>query len=87
MVAGAGEVKIFGQYVPVKAEVRNLDMFSAHADADEILGWLGQFRRPPRMTFITHGEPAASDALRHRIEESLGWACTVPDYKDRFDLD
>lgn len=87
MVAGAGEVKIFGQYVPVKADVRNLDMFSAHADADEILGWLGQFRRPPTMTFITHGEPAASDALRHRIEENLGWACTVPDYKDRFDLD
>jgi metallo-beta-lactamase family protein len=86
MVGGAREIKIFGKYVPVNAEVGNLDMFSAHADADEIMGWLGQFKRPPRMTFVTHGEPAAADALRHRIEERLGWACTVPEYKDRFDL-
>jgi metallo-beta-lactamase family protein len=86
LVGGAREIKIFGKYVPVNAEVGNLDMFSAHADADEIMGWLGQFRRPPRMTFVTHGEPAAADALRHRIEEQLGWACTVPEYKDRFDL-
>jgi metallo-beta-lactamase family protein len=86
MVGGAEEVKIFGRYVPVKAEVRNMDMFSAHADADEIMGWLGQFRQPPKMTFVTHGEPAASDALRHRIEEQLGWACMVPDYRDRYDL-
>ncbi|MBI1182211.1 MAG: MBL fold metallo-hydrolase [Alphaproteobacteria bacterium] len=87
MVGGAREVKIFGQYVPVNAEVHNMDMFSAHADADEIMGWLGQFKRPPRLTFITHGEPAASDALRKRIEEHLGWACAVPEYKDRYDLD
>ncbi|WP_346324859.1 MBL fold metallo-hydrolase [Emcibacter sp. SYSU 3D8] len=87
IVAGAREVKIFGNYVPVRAEVQNMDMFSAHADADEIMAWLGGFRRPPKMTFVTHGEPAAADALRHRIEEGLGWDCMVPDYKERYDLD
>jgi metallo-beta-lactamase family protein len=86
MVAGAEEVKIFGRYVPVKAEVRNLDMFSAHADADEILGWLGGFARPPTLTFVTHGEPDAADALRRRIEETLGWNCAVPAHRDRWDL-
>ena len=80
MMAGAESIKIHGEYVPVRAQVRNLDMLSAHADADEILRWLRGFKAPPRMTFVTHGEPAASDALRHRIEEELGWPCTVPDH-------
>ena len=86
MMAGAESIKIHGEYVPVRAEVKNLDMLSAHADADEILRWLRGFKQPPRMTLITHGEPAASDALRHRIEQDLGWPCTVPDHGQHFDL-
>jgi metallo-beta-lactamase family protein len=80
MVSGADSVKIHGEYVPVRAEVKNLDMLSAHADADEIMRWLRGFKAPPRTTFITHGEPVAADALRHRIEEELGWTCVVPDH-------
>ena len=83
MVASAQSVKIHGEYVPVRAQVANLDMLSAHADADEIMRWLRGFKRPPRTTFITHGEPAASDALRHRIEEELGWSCVVPDHGEQ----
>lgn len=79
LLAGAKTVKIHGEYVPVEAQVHNLDMMSAHADTDDILRWLRGFKTSPRMTFITHGEPAASDALRHRIEEELGWPCLVPD--------
>ncbi len=86
MVAGAESVKIHGAYVPVRAEVRNLHMLSAHADVDEIMGWLGGFGHPPKMTFVTHGEHSASDALRHRIEEQLGWECEVPGYRDQADL-
>jgi metallo-beta-lactamase family protein len=79
MVAGADAVKIHGQYVPVRADVQNLQTLSAHADQDEIIRWLRGFERPPRMTFIAHGEPTASDALRLRIEEALGWPCRVPE--------
>jgi metallo-beta-lactamase family protein len=86
MVAGADSVKIHGAYVLVRADVRNLHMLSAHADVDEIMGWLGQFERPPKMTFVTHGEPTASDALRRRIEEELGWQCQIPEYRDQVDL-
>ncbi|MEX2451095.1 MAG: MBL fold metallo-hydrolase [Rhodospirillales bacterium] len=86
MTAGAQNVKIHGAYIPIKAEVDNLSMLSAHADCDEIMAWLGGFSAPPRMTFITHGEPPAADALRHRIEEELGWPCRVPDYKDTAEL-
>jgi len=86
MMSGVESIKIYGEYVPVRAEVKNLDMLSAHADVDEIVRWLRNFKQPPRMTFITHGEPVASDALRHRIEEDLGWPCTVPDHGQKIDL-
>jgi metallo-beta-lactamase family protein len=86
MMAGADSIKIHGEYVPVRARVTNLDMLSAHADVDEILRWLHGFKAPPRMTFVTHGEPAAADALRHRIEEELGWPCTVPDHGQKCEL-
>jgi len=78
--AGASHVKIHGSYVPIRAEVAMLENMSAHADAEEILSWLGGFQAPPRRVFINHGEPAASDALRMRIEEKFGWPCTVPEY-------
>jgi metallo-beta-lactamase family protein len=86
MVGGAESVKIHGSYVPVRAEVANLSALSAHADADEILRWLRGFAQAPRMTFITHGEPTASDVLRRRIEEELGWRCKVPEHMEKVEL-
>jgi metallo-beta-lactamase family protein len=86
MMSGAESVKIHGEYVPVRAQVSNLEFLSAHADADEILRWLRGFKAAPRMTFIIHGEPSASDALRHRIEEELGWPCLVPDHGQKVEL-
>ncbi|HLG29455.1 MAG TPA: MBL fold metallo-hydrolase [Candidatus Brocadiales bacterium] len=44
------------------------------------------FDSPPKKTFITRGEPAAADALGHRIEEKLGWHCSVPEYLERVSL-
>lgn len=86
MVSGSESVKIHGEYIPVRAEVTVLDNLSAHADCAEIIDWLGHFDVPPRQTFVTHGEPAASDALRHRIEEQLGWHCRVPEYLEQASL-
>lgn len=86
MLGGATEIKIYGEYVPLRASVYQIDNLSAHADADEILQWLRHFKQPPKRTFITHGEPAAADALRHRIEETLHWACRVPDYLEQQEL-
>ena len=78
LVAGATEVKIHGEYVPVRAEVTHLEAFSGHADSDELMAWLRGFRKPPRQTFVVHGDPDASDALRVRIQDELGWAVRNP---------
>ena len=82
MVGGAESIKIHGAYVPVRATVEILHSLSAHADADEILAWLRRFRKSPKTTFITHGEPEAADALRRRVGEELGWECVVPEFRD-----
>ncbi|MDN3922219.1 MBL fold metallo-hydrolase RNA specificity domain-containing protein [Roseateles violae] len=87
LAAGAKTLRIHGEDVPVRAEVAQLGNLSGHADADELLAWLRGFARPPRQTFITHGEPAAADALRQRIERELGWRCRVPDYLEQAALD
>jgi metallo-beta-lactamase family protein len=86
MLAGAREVKIHGDYVPIRAEVVAIGNLSAHADADEIMEWLKAFEKPPRRTFVTHGEPAAADALRLRIQDELGWNAHVPEHLERVDL-
>jgi metallo-beta-lactamase family protein len=80
LVAAAGEVKIHGEYVPVRAQVSQLEGFSGHADADELMQWLRGFRQAPRQTFVVHGEADASDALRLRIKDQLGWAVRVPQH-------
>lgn len=86
MLAGAKDVKIHGNYVPLRAEVVALGNLSAHADVDEIMQWLKGFEKPPRRTFVTHGEPAAADALRLRIQDELGWDAHVPDHLEKVDL-
>ena len=84
---GAASIRIFGEDVPVRAEVASLDDLSAHADGRELVDWMRAFRQPPRRTFITHGEPAAADAMRLRIEHELHWHCHMPYYLEQVDLD
>lgn len=87
LLAGATTVRIHGEDVPVRAEVACIDALSAHADAGEIEAWLRGFGVAPKRTFITHGEPAAADALRQRIERKLGWRVQVPDYRETVTLE
>lgn len=86
MLQGAGEIKIHGKWIPVKAEVADLPELSAHADSDELMRWLTGFRHAPARTFIVHGEPDAAESLRVRIDRDLGWEATVPRQDQVFDL-
>ncbi|HEU5286600.1 MAG TPA: MBL fold metallo-hydrolase [Sphingomicrobium sp.] len=87
MVDGVREVRIHGQWIDIRAEVADLTMLSAHADSNELMRWLRGFRSPPARTFIVHGEPASSAALRDRIESELGWSCVVPRMDEGFALE
>jgi metallo-beta-lactamase family protein len=86
MVAGAQLIKIYGRYVPVRAEVTNLSMLSAHADRSELMRWLKAFKKQPKAVFVIHGEPTAADTFRHDIEQDLGWNVVVPDHGEKIEL-
>ena len=78
LVAGERSLRIFGQDVPIRAEVIALQSMSGHADADQILDWMRSAPTPPSRVFVTHGEPPAADRLRFRIADELGWNVRVP---------
>lgn len=84
---GASSVKLLGSFVPVAARIERIDSMSAHADANEIMRWLSGFTRPPRGTFLVHGEPPALDALAARIRRELGWTVRIAEDRQRVDLD
>lgn len=78
MLSGEPTVRVFGQDLQVRARLYNLEGYSAHADAEQLLAWLGSATRKPRRVFLNHGEPQAADILRQRVERELGLACQVP---------
>jgi metallo-beta-lactamase family protein len=77
LVDGAKALKMFGEYVPVRAQVADVPHFSAHADAAQIIDWL-RGAPAPHTTYLVHGEPDAAEALRDRIDQTLGWTAVVP---------
>jgi metallo-beta-lactamase family protein len=86
LAEGGKELKIHGEWIPVKAEVAQLDMLSAHADRSELIRWLSGFREAPRRVFIVHGEPEAAEALRVAIDRRFGWEVVVPRQDQAFTL-
>jgi metallo-beta-lactamase family protein len=86
IVDGAPSVRIFGEDYPVRARVFTIGGLSAHADQSALLGWLGRFRKPPRQTWVVHGEPLAANALKEQIQKRLRWPAAVPTLGQAIDL-
>jgi metallo-beta-lactamase family protein len=84
---GEQEVKIMGQWVPVRCRVERIGGFSAHADWGEIIHWLEGMPSAPRRTFLTHGETDAATAMAGHIREHFGWAVEVPQYGEKLSLE
>ncbi len=82
----ADEVKIFGDFVPIRAQVAALEQFSDHADPPELLQWLRTFRNRPTTTYLVHGEPDASGQLRELMEKELGWRVQVAQYLEKVEV-
>ncbi len=82
----APEVKIFGDFVPIRAQVAALEQFSDHADPPELLEWLRTFANKPGVTYLVHGEPSASSQLRDLMKKELGWNVQVAEYMERVEM-
>lgn len=86
LVEGAEELKMFGRYVPVEAEVVADEEFSVHADAGELLAWLSAMPAAPEVVYVVHGERSAGAELARRIKRELGWTAVVPELGERVRL-
>jgi metallo-beta-lactamase family protein len=86
LVEHAQFTRIHGREIRAAARIEVIDSMSAHADADEIMRWLGGFERPPGLTCLVHGEPMAMDALKARIERELAWTVRTPGHLERVAL-
>jgi len=79
---GASQVKMHGRYVPVRAEIVQVDGFSVHADSDDLITWLASGPDEPDVVYVVHGEPDGSAALARRVREELRWMAVVPEHNE-----
>ena len=84
--SGAPEVKIFGDMVPIRAQLAAFEQFSDHADTPELLQWLRTFPQKPAVTYLVHGEPSASSQLRDAITNDLGWNVQVAQWLQKVEI-
>jgi metallo-beta-lactamase family protein len=87
ILEGDESVKIHGRQVRIKAKVDYITGFSGHADYNETLAWLMGFNKPPKQTFVVHGEPEASASLAQKIRKHYNWKVTVPEFGESFLID
>ena len=84
---GEKQVKVLGQWIPVRCRIEKIGGFSAHADWKEVVRWLEGMPSPPQRVFVTHGEPEAAEAMAGHIRERFGWTVEVPQYGEKFELE
>ena len=84
--SGAPEVKIFGEMVPIRAQVAAFEQFSDHADTPELLQWLRTFTSKPKTTYLVHGDPPASAQLRDTMTKELGWNVQVAQWMEKVQI-
>jgi len=87
LLEGAHEIKIFGKYIPVNAEIAHIDSLSAHADQRELLQWMSKLEKPPKKVFLIHGESTALEAFRVKIETTFGYKVVIPKLGEIFELE
>ena len=85
--SGAPEVKIYGEMVPIRAQVVAFEQFSDHADPPELLQWLHTFKAKPEVTYLVHGEPSAASQLQQLVNKDLGWNVQIAQWMQKVTVD
>lgn len=83
---GEKEVKVLGQWIPVRCQTVKIGGFSAHADWQEVVRWLKDLPAPPRRVFVTHGEVGSANAMAQHLRETFNWNVQVPAHGQQFEL-
>ncbi|MBD3311504.1 MAG: MBL fold metallo-hydrolase [Candidatus Magasanikbacteria bacterium] len=83
---GAEKVKIFGQDVGVKCEIKAIGALSAHGDQTKLVNWVNSGTKAPKKVYCVHGEPNGVTELAHKIKEALGVESYVPEYEEEVEV-
>ena len=87
LVDGAKRVKIYGDDVVVNAQIYTLGGFSAHADRDELIKWMGTIKNEKLNVFVVHGEKDAAQAFASTVNTTYNYQAYVPEWGEIVDLD
>lgn len=86
LVQGNKQIKYFGEYHDVKCEIKSISSMSAHADKNEMLDWMKNFKNAPKTVFLNHGEPHQLNSFRVLIDSELNWNVHVPELGEKIQL-
>jgi len=87
LLEGAHEIKIYGKYYQVNAQIEVIHGLSAHGDQSDLLGWMSEIKNKPQQVFIIHGEKQSSDTFRVKISDHFGWNATIPALFDKIEIE
>lgn len=87
MLEGVPTVRLFGVMHDVLARIEKVNGMSAHADRNELLGWLRALKTPPSEVFVIHGEKNASAAFTDAVQKDLGWKSSIGSYQREVTLE
>ena len=86
LVEGADEVKLFGETIQVRAQIRKLAGLSGHADKEGLIEWIQAFEEKPKKVFVVHGEDSACTAFTECLKIEYGQRAYAPYSGTEFDL-
>lgn len=86
LVDGAESIKLFGEVIKVKAEIRELNGISGHADNKGLMRWASAYTKHPEKVFVTHGEDKVTEIFAERLTEELGFDTMAPYSGTVYDL-
>ncbi len=86
ILEGAKVVKIYGEQIPVRCKIREINAYSAHADQVQLLDWLKPMRMSLKKVFVVQGEEGSSEVLAGKIRDNYAVDAVVPGPGDKFVL-
>lgn len=78
ILEGAKSVRLFGEEVEIRAEIRKMEGTSGHADKNGLLHWINEFEPKPKMVFVVHGEDSVCDDFVECLSKEYGFNAQAP---------
>lgn len=86
LVEGVDEVKLFGEPIEVRAEIKTLTGLSGHADKNGLIEWVEAFEENPRKIFVVHGEDSVCKSFVECLQVEHGLKAYAPYSGTEFNL-